>query len=178
MVVALDAMGGDHGPAATVPAALDATSKGDIAIALVGDPDNVSNALAEHGVTNHPLLQVIPSDGVVEETDNPAMVFRSKPRASIFVCSGLVKDGESARVCEYGFYRRVDSGSNRDVRHDGRHYARMPRWCNNRIFAKHGDHRPRRKYRCSTSTVGRFWHARKRDVTHHLRPEKILGSHY
>lgn len=102
MVVALDAMGGDHGPAATVPAALDATSKGDIAIALVGDSDTVSNALAEHGATNHPLLQVIPSDGVVEETDNPAMVFRSKPRASIFVCSGLVKMGKAHAFVSMG----------------------------------------------------------------------------
>ena len=83
MVVALDAMGGDHGPVATVPAALDAVSNGDIAIALVGDPDAISDVLAEHRATNHPLVQVIASDGVVEETDNPAMVFRSKPRASI-----------------------------------------------------------------------------------------------
>ena len=91
MVVALDAMGGDHGPAATVPAALDIVSAENIAIALVGDPEAISDVLAEHSATNHPLLQVVPSDGVVEETDNPAMVFRSKPRASIFVCSGLVK---------------------------------------------------------------------------------------
>ena len=102
MVVALDAMGGDHGPTATVPAALDAASKGDIAIALVGDPDAVSNVLAEHGATNHPLLQVIPSDGIVEETDNPAMVFRSKPRASIFVCSGLVKMGKAHAFVSMG----------------------------------------------------------------------------
>lgn len=102
MVVALDAMGGDHGPATTIPAALDVVSNGDLAIALVGDPEAISDVLAEHSATNHPLLQVIPSDGVVEETDNPAMVFRSKPRASIFVCSGLVKMGKAHAFVSMG----------------------------------------------------------------------------
>ena len=95
MLVALDAMGGDHGPKVTVPAALEAVADGEIAIALVGDPEAVTNVLVEHGADKHPMLRVIPSDGVVAETDNPAMVFRSKPRASIFVCSGLVKMGHA-----------------------------------------------------------------------------------
>lgn len=102
LVVALDAMGGDHGPVATVPAALDAVSNADIAIALVGNPEAISDVLAEHNATKHPLLQVVPSDGVVEETDNPAMVFRSKPRASIFVCSGLVKMGKAQAFVSMG----------------------------------------------------------------------------
>jgi glycerol-3-phosphate acyltransferase PlsX len=102
MVVALDAMGGDHGPKATVPAAIKAASSGETAIALVGDPESVTAVLAEHGAENHPLLQVIPSDGVVEETDNPALVFRSKPRASIFVCSGLVKMGKAQGFVSMG----------------------------------------------------------------------------
>ena len=102
MVVALDAMGGDHGPAVTVPAALDAVSSGEIAIALVGDPEPISDVLSEHGATNHPLLQVVPSEGIVEETDNPAMVFRSKPKASIFVCSGAVKMGQAHAFVSMG----------------------------------------------------------------------------
>lgn len=106
MVVALDAMGGDHGPKATVPAALEAVSGGEVAVALVGDPQAVSAVLAEHGADKHPLLQVIPSDGVVEETDNPALVFRSKPRASIFVCSGLVKMGKA-----HGFVSMGSTGA-------------------------------------------------------------------
>ena len=142
MVVALDAMGGDHGPAATIPAAIDAVSNGDLAIALVGNPEAISGVLSEHSATNHPLLQVVPSDGVVEETDNPAMVFRSKPRGVDLRVLRIGEDGESARICEYGFYGCVDSGGNRDVRHDGRHHARMSRWCDNRVFSEYGDHRP------------------------------------
>ena len=102
MVVALDAMGGDHGPKVTVPAALQAVSAGEVAVALVGDAEAVSGVLAEYDAGNHPLLQVIPSEGVVEETDNPALVFRSKPRASIFVCSGLVKMGKAQGFVSMG----------------------------------------------------------------------------
>ena len=38
VTIALDAMGGDHGPSITVPAALQAIGNGGIAVALVGDP--------------------------------------------------------------------------------------------------------------------------------------------
>ena len=106
MVVALDAMGGDHGPEVTVPAALEAVSTGEIAVALVGEAEAVTAVLAEHGADNHPLLQVVPSEGVVEETDNPALVFRTKPRASIFVCSGLVKMGKA-----HGFVSMGSTGA-------------------------------------------------------------------
>ncbi len=102
MVVALDAMGGDHGPKVTVPAALDAVSSGEVAVALVGDAESVASVLAEYGAADHPLVQVVSSEGVVEETDNPALVFRSKPRASIFVCSGLVKMGKAQGFVSMG----------------------------------------------------------------------------
>ena len=104
--MALDAMGGDHGPKTTVPAAIEAVAKGELAMALVGDPEAVTSVLAEHGAGDHPLIQVVPSDGIVEETDNPAMVFRSKPRASIFVCSGLVKMGKA-----HGFVSMGSTGA-------------------------------------------------------------------
>ena len=106
MVVALDAMGGDHGPEVTVPAALEAVSTGEIAVALVGEAEAVTAVLAEHSAADHPLLQVVPSEGVVEETDNPALVFRTKPRASIFVCSGLVKMGKA-----HGFVSMGSTGA-------------------------------------------------------------------
>lgn len=102
MVVALDAMGGDHGPKVTVPAALDAVSSGEVAVALVGDTESLASVLAEYDAADHPLVQVVPSEGVVEETDNPALVFRSKPRASIFVCSGLVKMGKAQGFVSMG----------------------------------------------------------------------------
>jgi len=43
--IALDAMGGDHGPAVTVPAALKAIEKGEIAVALVGDRTAIQTEL-------------------------------------------------------------------------------------------------------------------------------------
>ena len=101
-VIALDAMGGDHGPSVTVPAAIQAVDQPGLAIALVGDAKAISAALAENGASSHPLLQVVPSDGVVMETDNPAQIFRSKPRASIFVSAGLVKMGKAQAFVSMG----------------------------------------------------------------------------
>ncbi len=106
VVIALDAMGGDFGPEVTVPAALKAVAQRDVAVALVGDPESVGSVVSELGADGHPLIQVVPSEGIVEETDNPAAVFRSKPRASIFVCAGLVKMGKA-----HGFVSMGSTGA-------------------------------------------------------------------
>lgn len=105
-IIALDAMGGDHGPPVTVAAALKAIANKDTVIALVGDPEQVNIELEKHGAAEHPLIKVVPSDGVVMETDNPALVYRSKPRASIFVAAGLVKMGKA-----HGFVSMGSTGA-------------------------------------------------------------------
>lgn len=105
-IIALDAMGGDHGPPVTVAAALKAIANKDTVIALVGDPEQVNTELEKHGAAKHPLIKVVPSDGVVMETDNPALVYRSKPRASIFVAAGLVKMGKA-----HGFVSMGSTGA-------------------------------------------------------------------
>ena len=46
--IALDAMGGDFGPAATVPGALLAAQRGGVEVLLVGDADAVQDTLFGH----------------------------------------------------------------------------------------------------------------------------------
>ena len=92
--IALDAMGGDSGPASTVPAAAQAVEKGGLAIALVGDPDAVQSELEKIDSPAKKLLRIVPSKGVVGEDELPAESVRSKPRASVFVSAGLVKAGK------------------------------------------------------------------------------------
>ena len=97
--VAVDAMGGDHGPAEVVPGALDhaAANPGDQVI-LVGDeavirrfsgdlPQNVSIAHAS---------QVIGMD------EHPALAMREKKDASIIVAVDLVKHGQADAVVTAG----------------------------------------------------------------------------
>ncbi|MEE8046664.1 MAG: phosphate acyltransferase PlsX [Dehalococcoidia bacterium] len=100
--IALDAMGGDHGPVVTVPAALKAIEGGGIAVALVGDADAIQTELDKFDTPAKKLVQVIPSDGVVQEDESPARAFRSKPQASIFVAAGAVKMGKAAGFVSMG----------------------------------------------------------------------------
>ena len=85
-------MGGDHGPAVTVPGALKAIGKGGVAIALVGDREAIETELESFDDPAKELVQVVPDDGVVEESESPALAYRSKPRASVFVAAGMVKE--------------------------------------------------------------------------------------
>ncbi len=93
--IALDAMGGDHGPAVTVPAALRAIGRGGVAIALVGDRAEIESELDKFDDPAKKLVQVVPALGVVNESESPALAYRSKPRASIFVAAGVVKAGKA-----------------------------------------------------------------------------------
>lgn len=93
--IALDAMGGDHGPAVTVPAALRAIGKGGVAIALVGDRSAIQAELDRSEDPAKKLVQIVPARGVVEENESPALAYRSKPRASVFVSAGVVKAGKA-----------------------------------------------------------------------------------
>ncbi len=88
--VAVDAMGGDFAPAETVAGAVQAASKGGVQVMLVGDPQKVQPELARYDTRALPIA-AIPSEGVIQEGEPPALALRQKPRASILVATGLVK---------------------------------------------------------------------------------------
>ena len=100
--IALDAMGGDHGPVVTVPAALKAIGDGGVAIALVGDAEAIQAELDKYDTPAKHLVQVVPAEGVVEEGESPALAYRSKPKASVFVSAGVVKMGKAAGFVSMG----------------------------------------------------------------------------
>ena len=93
--IALDAMGGDHGPAVTVPAALKAIEKDGVAISLVGDKAAIQAELDRFDSPAKKLAQVVPAQGVVEESESPALAYRSRRRASVFVSAEVVKAGKA-----------------------------------------------------------------------------------
>ena len=92
--VAVDAMGGDHAPAEIVAGSVQAVSGGGTQIMLVGDPDKVGPELAKHDTGKLPI-GVVPSEGVIVEGEAPALALRQKPRASILVATGMVKQGHA-----------------------------------------------------------------------------------
>ena len=92
--VAVDAMGGDHAPAEIVAGAVRAARRGDVQITLVGDPDRIQSELAGHDIQGL-TIGTVPSEGVIGEGEPPAQALRQKPRASIVVATGLVKEGHA-----------------------------------------------------------------------------------
>ncbi|MDA1296929.1 MAG: phosphate acyltransferase PlsX [Chloroflexi bacterium] len=102
ITIALDAMGGDHGPPVMVPAALKAIGKGGIAVALVGDAAAIELELAKYDAPAKRLVRIVPSDGVIPEGANPALALRAHPRASVLVAAGAVKAGKADAFVSMG----------------------------------------------------------------------------
>ena len=87
-------MGGDHAPIEVIAGAVEAARGGDVQVMLVGDPDVVEAHLAKHDTKGLPITTV-PSQGAILEGEQPAQALRQKPRASILVTTGLVKQGKA-----------------------------------------------------------------------------------
>ena len=85
-------MGGDHAPAEIVKGAVRAARRGGVHVTLVGDPERVEAELSRHSAAGLPI-GVAPSQGVITEGESPVVAARRKPRASILVSTGLVKEG-------------------------------------------------------------------------------------
>ncbi|MGE0875744.1 MAG: phosphate acyltransferase PlsX [Burkholderiales bacterium] len=99
VTVAVDCMGGDHGPSVTVPAAL-AFLRGhdDAAIVLVGPADALGRELAAHGAAAGERIRVQGASEVVGMDEPPAQALRFKKDSSMRVAINLVKDG-AADAC-------------------------------------------------------------------------------
>jgi glycerol-3-phosphate acyltransferase PlsX len=98
--VALDAMGGDHAPAAVVAGAVRAHVDHGVDVVLVGRPDAVTRALADVGATG--LLPIVPAADVIGMREDPAIGLRAKPDASIRVAARLVADGKADALVSAG----------------------------------------------------------------------------
>ena len=97
--LAVDAMGGDHGPAEVVPGTLDhAAAHPEDHVLLVGDPARIA-AIAPTLPAN---VEVVPASQVIEMHEHPALALREKKDSSITVACDLVKDGRADSVMTAG----------------------------------------------------------------------------
>ncbi|MCH9010672.1 MAG: phosphate acyltransferase PlsX [Chloroflexi bacterium] len=99
--VAVDAMGGDHAPAELVAGAVEAARHDGVQIMLVGDPEKVEAELVRLDAKDLPI-RTIPSEGVIVEGEAPALALRQKPRASVLVATGMVKEGHADACVSMG----------------------------------------------------------------------------
>jgi len=97
--LAVDAMGGDHGPSEVVPGALDhAAAHPEDHVLLVGDPARIA-AVAPVLPAN---VEVVAASQVVEMHEHPAMALREKRDASITVGCDLVRNGRADAIVTAG----------------------------------------------------------------------------
>jgi len=99
VTVAIDCMGGDHGPHVTVPAALAVlAARGETDLILVGLRDAIEAQLSACGASSNPRLRIHHATEVVGMDEPVASALRSKRDSSMRVALNLVKNGE-AQVC-------------------------------------------------------------------------------
>ncbi len=92
-VIAVDAMGGDHGPAVTVPACLDfVAAHPGFELLLTGLSDPLERELARAGGA-HPAISVVPASEVVGMDEDVRSAIRTKKDSSMRVAIDLVKEG-------------------------------------------------------------------------------------
>ena len=99
--ISIDAMGGDHGPSATIPAALQFLGRAsDCRVLLVGNPDviraELKRAHADDLVgRDSPRLKVVEANEVVGMDEDIRSAIRNKKNSSMRVAIDLVKSGEA-----------------------------------------------------------------------------------
>ncbi|MDP2155396.1 MAG: phosphate acyltransferase PlsX [Sulfuricella sp.] len=99
ITVAIDAMGGDHGPHVTVPAALAYLNRdAEVNIVLVGLAGVIEAELQSLRASVSPRLRIHHASEVVTMDDPPALSLRNKKDSSMRVAINLVKTGE-ANAC-------------------------------------------------------------------------------
>src|SRR3972149_5349163 len=98
VTVAIDCMGGDHGPHVTVPAALDylrRSANGNVI--LVGQQELIAAELRKLKADGEPRLAAQHASEVVTMEEPPAIALRSKKDSSMRVAVNLV-DRKSTRL--------------------------------------------------------------------------------
>ena len=96
ITVAIDVMGGDHGPHVTIPAAIKCMARNDnLNIILVGSQTAIEAELKARHARRSPRLRVRHASEVVAMDESPALALRNKKDSSMRVAIDLVKSGEA-----------------------------------------------------------------------------------
>lgn len=101
--LAIDCMGGDHGPSVTLPAALAYLRRDPVcSLLLVGLKDVLDAELKRLGANNEPRISVVHASEVVGMDEPPAQAMRGKKDSSMRVAIDLVKEGRAQAAVSAG----------------------------------------------------------------------------
>ena len=93
MRIILDGMGGDNAPLEIVKGAVEASSKIDHQIVIVGREDEINAELAKYNY-DESKIQVVHASEVIENEDSPVKAIRRKTDSSMVKGLTMLKDGE------------------------------------------------------------------------------------
>lgn len=103
VTIAIDCMGGDHGPSVTVPAVLAfLRSHADANAILVGREEVLRPLVSSHSAEFGARLRIQSATEVVTMDDPPAIAMRTKKDSSMRVAVDLVKAGEASAAVSAG----------------------------------------------------------------------------
>ena len=106
MRIILDGMGGDNAPLEIVKGAVEASSKIDHQIVIVGREDEINAELAKYNY-DESKIQVVHASEVIENEDSPVKAIRRKTDSSMVKGLTMLKDGEGDLFISAGFLLRV-----------------------------------------------------------------------
>lgn len=99
IVIAVDAMGGDHGLSVVIPACVRAAKRNPrLRLLLVGDQTQINSHLKRLYVGSSEQFSVVHASEVVEMNELPSQAMRNKKDSSMRVAIDLVKEGR-AQAC-------------------------------------------------------------------------------
>jgi len=94
-IIALDAMGGDHGPSVTVPAAKMALKEiSNIQLGLVGDQVRLGAEMEKLGLSNETRIRIQHASEVVTMDEAAVLALKKKKDSSMRVAINLVKENK------------------------------------------------------------------------------------
>ncbi|MDQ8021682.1 MAG: phosphate acyltransferase PlsX [Moraxellaceae bacterium] len=103
ITLAIDCMGGDHGPSVTIPAALRFLDEDtSVHAVLVGKPESFSGDVAARLAAYGDRVTIRHASEVVEMDEPPASALRGKKDSSMRVSIDLVKSGEAHAAISAG----------------------------------------------------------------------------
>src|SRR5262245_46413603 len=101
MKIAVDAMGGDHGPAVVVEGAVAAAREFGASCVLVGDRSAIETQVERLGAQSLGL-EIRHTSEVVGMAESPSQALRRKRDSSLRVAAELVRDGKAAAFISAG----------------------------------------------------------------------------
>lgn len=100
--IAVDAMGGDHGPKVVVEGAVMAARRDGIPSIIVGNQEEIEPLLKGYALSDRSLISVHHASQFIQMDESPGLAIRGKPDSSIRVAFELVNDGKASAVVSPG----------------------------------------------------------------------------